>query len=121
MLRLTTSKTTYLEESMVAIRAGWVMTGLTIPPENFFSSKDTSRDFLDTPGPKKTHLGYFLGFSGVFSNTWQFPGVSRCISGVSKRPEFFFTLISIYVRVRKIVSLQSKIPTFPFLFVLKCY
>ena len=82
------------------IRAGWVMAGLTIPPlpENYFSQKDTAGDFLDTPGPKKTHLGYFLGFSGVFSNTWQFPGVSRCIQVYPKkifpakgRKNFFLT------------------------------
>jgi len=32
------------------------MTGLIIPPEIFFLQKDTSGDFLDTPGPKKAHL-----------------------------------------------------------------
>ena len=90
MLRLTTSKTTYLEESMVAIRAGWVMTGLTIPPENFFSQKDTSGDFLDTPGPKKTHLGHFSGFSGVSSNQ-VYPGVSQVYP--KGRNFFFYTYI----------------------------
>ena len=83
--------------TILSIRAGWVMTGLTFPPpEIFFLQKDTSGDFLDTPGPKKTHLGHFSGFSGVSSNTWQLPGVSRCILGVSKkkfsgqRPEKIF-------------------------------
>ena len=54
-----------LYKKVLRVRAGWVMTGLSIPPEFFFSQKDTSGDFLDTPGPKKTHLGHFSGFSGV--------------------------------------------------------
>ena len=63
------------------------MTGLTIPHENFFSQKDTSEDFLDTPGPKKTYLGHFSG-------------VSRCMSGVSKKNfqakagKFFFDRVN---------------------------
>ena len=55
------------------------------PHENFFSQKDTSEDFLDTPGPKKTYLGHFSSFSGVSSNTWQLPGVTWCMSCVSKK------------------------------------
>ena len=72
------------------IRAGWVMTGLTIPPlKIFFCKKDTSGDFLDTPGPKKTHLGHF---SGVSINTWQLPDISQVYPKTffCRRPEIFF-------------------------------
>ena len=55
------------------------------PHENFFLQKDTSEDFLDTPGPKIPYLGHFLGLSGVSGNTLQLPGVSRCIQVYPKK------------------------------------
>ena len=109
------------------------------PPEIFFSQLPPTWKLLDTPGPKNHTLGHFSGLSGVSGNTWQLPGVSRCIQVYPKKnfsgrrpkkfffdrvsrppPEnffsqkkiFFFTLISIHVRVRKIVSLQFKTSTF---------
>ena len=68
---------------------------------NFFFANDTSEGFLDTPGPKIPYLGHFSGLSGVSGNTWQLPGVSRCIQVYPKknfsgrRPEkFFFDRVS---------------------------
>ena len=65
------------------------------PPMKFFLSQSSSPwKLLDTPGPKIPYLGHFSGLSGVSGNTWQLPGVSRGMTGVSKKNfpagKFFF-------------------------------
>ena len=55
------------------------MTGLTIPPhEKFFSQKDTSEDFLDTPGGYTWHAQpvYWIHLKDTSGKFFQTSGVS---------------------------------------------
>ena len=133
---LTQTLVVLCKSSMISIRTGRVMPGVASPPlKFFFRNYPPPENFWIHLGPKTIPWDTFQAFQvypATPGNCQVYPGVSKkkffrpkagkfFFDRVSRPPPekffsqkkiFFFTLISIHVRVRKIVSLQSKTSTF---------